>query len=792
MADPSAPRVVVVADPDDARDITELLDSVGQPVAWSGSGDDETLARLGADPVDVVVLSAGIAKGDARSFARAARTDAEWDVSVVLVGETDGPVRNALDAADFEVDRFVGRPLSAKALRFAIKTSRPGVPREIPPHRSQPVAVVPGVDTTYDGLGDEPPPPRRVSQRIETATDLAIDAFLQDAMAALPESAVDEGWTDGAGNGRVATDDGDGEGNGVGPGDPGSSDEAGGPGDPAPADVADGAAPEPTGDPAPWREPTMILSGGPGGAPSASIHDVPTRPVSQEGVAAYVGAVGELDDDDELLAALDAAGDDAVGELDPPSGPMYGEQLRAKMSAMAERLFPDRDDAAAAVSAPSAADADIDLTSLGSTDDEDAAVGGGTLVPGLDDEGPVSDDAGGAPGHLQGEIDVTSSRRSLADNGFGAAGLTQERDAETVTGSRGADSGEVRRGALADTDVATLLARLYRGAHTGTLVVTRAEAVKTLYLDEGQPVFATSNLPHDRMGDLLYREGKITREQHRKSREVIADSRRRMGELLVEMGFIKRRELMPAVRRHLEDLVYSLFAWSSGSFVIGVGEGAPNESIRLSRHPAAIIVEGVRRKYGLDLLESKLGGPGSVLAVPEAEALAEFVREVELGPAERNLFEAFDGERSLRDVARTVGVELLTVYQFGFALTALGVARLTRTSEQGEAWDEPVRPPLLVGATELAIDRQRVLAKYAHVNEADYFCLLGVRRDASSFEIKRAYEAARRDYAVESFPAEVRRELSRELDEIGGLLEEAYRVLRDDGLRTRYRQALRD
>ena len=77
-------------------------------------------------------------------------------------------------------------------------------------------------------------------------------------------------------------------------------------------------------------------------------------------------------------------------------------------------------------------------------------------------------------------------------------------------------------------------------------------------------------------------------------------------------------------------------------------------------------------------------------------------------------------------------------------------------------------------------------ARWRLVAESDYFALLGVRRDATAFEIRRAYQAARRDFAAEGFPAELRRELALELDEISAVLDEAYRVLRDDRLRQAY------
>ena len=99
---------------------------------------------------------------------------------------------------------------------------------------------------------------------------------------------------------------------------------------------------------------------------------------------------------------------------------------------------------------------------------------------------------------------------------------------------------------------------------------------------------------------------------------------------------------------------------------------------------------------------------------------------------------------------------------------------------------------MLARDTDLVIDRERVRTRHRMVDEADYFALLGVRRDASSFEVQRAFEAARRDFSPESFPPELRRELARELDEIGRSLDEAYWILRDDQLRARYAANLLD
>jgi DNA-binding NarL/FixJ family response regulator len=347
-------------------------------------------------------------------------------------------------------------------------------------------------------------------------------------------------------------------------------------------------------------------------------------------------------------------------------------------------------------------------------------------------------------------------------------------------------------GDLADEDVASLFARLAREQLTGRVVFRSGDAQKTVCFDEGRPVFASSSLARDRMGELLVREGKITRDQVGRARDVLTQSGRRMGEILVDIGFLKRRELLPAVRRHLEDIIYSLFAWDRGGFAVSAGGGARDEKIRLAAHPAAIIVEGIRRKLGLERLRALVGPLGTVLVPGKREELTEALAEADLAPEERQTIELFDGQRSLAEVAAASALPEDQAYQLAHALLALGLASRNGTLETGRG--APVSAPgsSITGAADVAIDRERVRAKHGHVLEADYFEILGVRRDATGFEIRRAYESARRDYAPESFAPEVQRELAAELAEIGHVLAEAQRVLRDDEVRGAYVENLKE
>jgi hypothetical protein len=490
------------------------------------------------------------------------------------------------------------------------------------------------------------------------------------------------------------------------------------------------------------------------------------------GVGDDLAGLDDLDDDDSVIVghrghtplphSLRGGHLEALEELvepepppEPPTRPSdeklgsrdFARQLRAKMSMMAQRLFQsgDSQDSQPSVDVRPRHDhhTEIDLAALG----EEQPLGGVTEIGRVTPSDPVQ---------------ITTSPGTW----------------DTQVRERGLpDSGEIVRGV---SDAAVILARMFAASFTGRVGFRRDDVEKVVFLDQGRPVFASSNEPGDRMGELLVREGKITASQYERCQVVVAQSGRRMGEILVDFGYLKRRELLPAVRRHVEDILYSLFGWDRGHYHMTSDTTASSERIRLSRHPASLVLEGIRRKLDRTTLEKLLGPPSTVIEVADRERLGGVLNTSDLAIEERTALAAFDGQADLAQVARTTGVDIADVLPLAWGLCVLGLANARRAETEVE------ESTALVGETDLAIDRERVRARWQLVTEADYFALLGVRRDATGFEIRRAYQSARRDFAPDGFPGDLRRELARELEEIGTVLDEAFRVLRDDRLRQTY------
>ena len=68
-------------------------------------------------------------------------------------------------------------------------------------------------------------------------------------------------------------------------------------------------------------------------------------------------------------------------------------------------------------------------------------------------------------------------------------------------------------GNLAEAGFCEILARLSRGRETGVLHLSGPAAGKSVYLQQGSVVFASSQDPDDRLGEMLLTRGVISREQ---------------------------------------------------------------------------------------------------------------------------------------------------------------------------------------------------------------------------------------------------------------------------------------
>src|SRR5258707_14916221 len=112
------------------------------------------------------------------------------------------------------------------------------------------------------------------------------------------------------------------------------------------------------------------------------------------------------------------------------------------------------------------------------------------------------------------------------------------------------------KGQISELPVPEVLQHLRLTQSTGILTLVAGGARKALYLKDGRVVFASSNLPNDRLGEILLRAGKITVEEYEASIKAITKGKRH-GQVLLEMGGLSPQELSEGRQVPAKEVVYT-------------------------------------------------------------------------------------------------------------------------------------------------------------------------------------------------------------------------------------------
>jgi CheY-like chemotaxis protein len=337
---------------------------------------------------------------------------------------------------------------------------------------------------------------------------------------------------------------------------------------------------------------------------------------------------------------------------------------------------------------------------------------------------------------------------------------------------------ELRSGTLADLPAPRLLALAARAAVSGRIDL-EGEVARSIWLEDGRVVGASSADTAERVEELALRLGLVTRDQHRQiAAAAAALPTRRAALLLLERGFLKPTELTSLVRRRTEEVVFGAFADAEARFRWAAEEVPPEERTALERDTLALAVEGVRRRWLAPQVDAVLGGAGTLLA-PVAPGPAR--EDLALSPAEQRAVALADGLRTLDEIVLASPLDPLSTRQVLAALILVGALGV-RMFQGGKP----------AAAATTAIDLARVREKLDQVRRADYFTILGVSRLCTPHEVRQAAERLAAEFEPRRYQGIREDGLSARLEEILRVVSDAREILADDRLRSEYLRGLGD
>lgn len=214
-------------------------------------------------------------------------------------------------------------------------------------------------------------------------------------------------------------------------------------------------------------------------------------------------------------------------------------------------------------------------------------------------------------------------------------------------------------GALSD-----VLGLCATAAWTGELMVFDPAGARSLCIEEGIVVGASTTVADERLGQVLYRYGVLTMGQV-DACLVHAVASARFGETAVKLGLVKREKLFEMLARQIEEIV-------RGALLVGDGHFYFLDSFDpfalAARHalPLSVLVrDGIRWLHEARHLRGRIPSmdhvPIAIGPPPTHE------------PEQARLHGAIDGARSVGEIARVLGMGELDVMRTLFPLVHHGL-----------------------------------------------------------------------------------------------------------------------
>ena len=251
------------------------------------------------------------------------------------------------------------------------------------------------------------------------------------------------------------------------------------------------------------------------------------------------------------------------------------------------------------------------------------------------------------------------------------------------------------------------------GKKSGTLAVIQGETRKEIYFKDGRIIAASSDSPDDRLDTYLIKRGSIARldsERAIKAQELTGKS---LAATMLELNIISQEQLSDLLRAQVEELIFRVFSWDTGSFEFAEGRLPQTDYMLSAINTMNLLMEGTRRIDEWTRVQKLLPPENSILRVvpsgPKERA------SVQLTGNEISVLSLIDGERSIEEVREksNIGEFETSKAIYGLVMAGLvepnGVKRSKKSLQMEE--DHLLRTLIEIYGIAIRLDREVMIKK---------------------------------------------------------------------------------
>ena len=260
------------------------------------------------------------------------------------------------------------------------------------------------------------------------------------------------------------------------------------------------------------------------------------------------------------------------------------------------------------------------------------------------------------------------------------------------------------QGTLKTLSLTDLLQFLAASRKSGTLRFDRGKVSKQVYFENGLIVGSKSNDPREYLGQVLLHYGKVDDNQLQEAREIQRTTGGKLGEVLVQKGFMTEDEVLDILKTRTLDAIYDLFVWNEGEFEFYDDEPLPEDLILIEVEPTAVIMEGIYRLDELARYRTMVPSDRSII-----ELNAGWTSSLKLGKEYRRILYFVEKRMTVGEICYQMHASAFHVYGQLFTLINEGVARVSGELPEESAPKVAAVEDLPESVTEMIWSAQRKL-----------------------------------------------------------------------------------
>ncbi len=331
--------------------------------------------------------------------------------------------------------------------------------------------------------------------------------------------------------------------------------------------------------------------------------------------------------------------------------------------------------------------------------------------------------------------------------------------------------------------------KLFFGKRTGVLTGEAGSTQRAVYFHSGFVVGAQSSRNEDRLGEVMMRHGRITKQEFADASHFIK-SGWRLGEILAELNVIGDEEIEAFVRLQLLDVTCTQLI-SPPKRLAFSPLSSVDASVEAPLSVADILMEAARRTPKVDKILARLRNDDGKLGFPK-DPLKRF-QDVNLKPEEAFVLSRIDGTQTANDIFSVSPLSEEQTARTLHGLLAAGVIEPEGEEGSGDDPEENAQKALQATASSVSAEDERdrehaeVERLYQEFQFRDHWQVLEIQRGASTAEAKKAFHRGAKRFHPDRFRRNTDPEFQEKLSFVFRRINEAFEILSSEKSSQSYR-----